>query len=509
MSIFMIKLKRTNGILLHISSLPGSYGIGEIGPEAVTFIDDLVEMGQTLWQILPDNPTDEYHSPYSATSVFAYNPLLISIDNLIRDGWLNLNDVRDYPETNLEKVNYLKFKKFKENLLLIAADNFKKTKKNNQKFDFENYCKKNQFWLDDYALFCTIQNILNEQEWIKWPSSYRFFDRISIENIIKKHRDKINQIKIIQFLYDTQWKELKSYANHNGIKIIGDIPIYVSFNSVDVWVNQKLFKLDENSKMRFQSGCPPDSFVKTGQVWGHPIYDWNMHEKDNFNWWINRILFLYNRVDIIRIDHFNGFAKYWEIPASDNHGLNGKWKEGPGKLFFEKVFDKIKSKIILAEDLGEAYNDAKKIRDVFNIPGMRILQFSFGNGDPYHNMDQNTVLYTGTHDNSTCVGWFNQLFNDKESNSEKNSINLADEVIKYIDDKSSDPIHWKMIFYAMSSKASYCILPLQDILGLDNNSRMNVPGTIGNNWIWRYKKELLNEAIKEKLKLITQEVNRI
>ena len=264
---------------------------------------------------------------------------------------------------------------------------------------------------------------------IKWPKSFRTHQISAIEDVIEEHRDKINKIKIIQYLYDVQWKELKNYANSKGIKIIGDIPIYVSYNSVDVWINQNLFKLDKYSKMCFQSGCPPDSFVKTGQVWGHPIYDWEIHKKDNYSWWINRIIFLYNKVDIIRIDHFNGFAKYWEIPASDNHGLNGKWKEGPGIPFFEKVFDKINSKIILAEDLGEAYKDAKKIRDVFKIPGMKILQFSFGNGDPYHEMDQNTVLYTGTHDNSTCIGWFDELLNDKELNSEKNSINLVDEVI--------------------------------------------------------------------------------
>ena len=505
----MINLKRANGILLHISSLPGSYGIGEIGPEAFTFVDDLVEMGQTLWQILPDNPTDEYHCPYSATSAFANNPMLISLDNLIRDGWLNLNDVKSYPKTNFEKVDYPRFEKFKQDLLTKAAANFEETKKDNQKFDFENYCEKNQYWLNDYALFCTIQNFLGEQQWIKWPKSFRTHQISAIEDVIEEHRDKINKIKIIQYLYDVQWKELKNYANSKGIKIIGDIPIYVSYNSVDVWINQNLFKLDKYSKMCFQSGCPPDSFVKTGQVWGHPIYDWEIHKKDNFSWWINRIIFLYNKVDIIRIDHFNGFAKYWEIPASDNHGLNGKWKEGPGIPFFEKVFDKINSKIILAEDLGEAYKDAKKIRDVFKIPGMKILQFSFGNGDPYHEMDQNTVLYTGTHDNSTCIGWFNELLNDKELNSEKNSINLVDEVIKYIDYKPSDLIHWNMILYAMSSKASYCIIPLQDILGLNDNSRMNIPGTVGNNWLWRFKKETLTEAIKEKLKLITKEVNRI
>lgn len=503
----MEKLKRTSGVLLHLTSLPGSYGIGEIGPQAFKFVDDLAEMNQKLWQILPDNPTDSYNCPYGAISAFANNPLLISLDFLIRDGWLISEDLKNYPKSESNNISFKIIKSKRSSLLLKSADKFLKNKTNSQSYDFNNFCKKNKYWLEKFALFKVLQKELKEEQWIKWPRGYKLLKKKYINPFIINHKYKIKSIKVLQYLYFKQWEDLKSYANSKGIQIIGDIPIYVSMNSVDVWANQNLFKLNQNGEMRMQSGCPPDYFMKTGQVWGHPIYDWLQHKKTNYDWWVNRISFLFKKVDIIRIDHFNGFARYWEVPAKDSSGINGQWIVGPGKELFDSIKESISNKIILAEDLGEAYEDAKKIREPLGIPGMKILQFSFGNGKPLEDIEKNTVVYTGTHDNNTSIGWYYDEPGKDSTESLKDFKNLRKEVKKYIDfDKSN--LHWSMVKYAMESKASFCIIPLQDILGLGSLARMNTPGTIGNNWQWRYSSNDLNKKIKTKFRNITKESNR-
>ena len=503
----MKKLNRSSGVLLHITSLPGSYGIGEIGPQAFKFVDDLAEMNQKLWQILPDNPTDNYNCPYGSISAFANNPLLISLDFLIRDGWLSNEDLKGYPKSESNKISFKRIKSIRTSLLSKSVDKFLKNKTDSQFSDFKNFCKKNKYWLDAFALFNVLQKILKEENWVKWPSCYKLLEKNHISSFINKYKIKIKSVKVLQYLYYKQWDDLKLYANSKSIQIIGDIPIYVSMNSVDVWENQNLFKLNQNGEMLMQSGCPPDYFMKTGQVWGHPIYDWPKHKKTNYDWWVNRISFLFRKVDIIRIDHFNGFAKYWEVPAKDSNGLNGQWIVGPGKRLFDLIQKKIGNKIILAEDLGEAYQDAKKIRDPLSIPGMKILQFSFGNGKPLEDIEENTVVYTGTHDNNTSIGWYYDEPGENSTDSIKNFKKLQREVKKYIDfDKSN--LHWSMIRYSMESKASFCIIPLQDILGLDSSARMNTPGTIGDNWEWRYGREALNKDIKTKFKSITEKSNR-
>ena len=504
----MIKLKRASGVLLHITSLPGPYGIGEIGPQAFKFVDDLVEMKQKLWQILPDNPTDNYNCPYGAISAFANNPLLISFDFLVRDGWLNKKDLDEFPDTNPNQISFKKIKDIRYPLLEKAAQNFKifNIKKDKEKFKI--FCKTNKYWLENYALFIVLQKVLKEEEWIKWPLPIKSLDKNALNTFIINYKHKIIEEKILQYLYYSQWSDLKYYANSKRIKIIGDIPIYVSYNSADVWENQKLFKLNEKGEMFVQSGCPPDFFISTGQVWGHPIYNWQEHQKNDFEWWLNRILFLFQKVDIIRIDHFNGFAKYWEIPAEDENGLNGKWIKGPGEKILKVIFKKIGKKIILAEDLGEAYIEAKKLRNIFGIPGMKILQFSFGNGKPLDNMDKNTVVYTGTHDNNTSLGWYNEKPGKANTDSLKDHIKCRSDAKNYLRLEGSIEISWAMIKYAMKSDAYFCIIPLQDILGLDSSARMNIPGTIGNNWIWRYKRDLLNTIIKKQFKDITEDTNR-
>ena len=505
----MIKLKRTSGVLLHITSLPGPYGIGEIGPQAFNFVDDLADMKQKLWQILPDNPTDNYNCPYGAISAFANNSLLISFDYLLRDGWLDQNDLNEFPNTNSNQISFEEIKNFRYPLLEKASQVFQIRKTNEDEKKFKNFCKKNKYWLENYALFIVLQKILKEEEWIRWPSSIKFREAKALNTIIIKYKKEIKEEKILQYLYYSQWSDLKNYANKKNIKIIGDIPIYVSFNSVDVWVNQKLFKLNEDGEMLVQSGCPPDFFISTGQIWGHPIYNWEEHKKNDYNWWLNRILFLFKKVDIIRVDHFNGFAKYWEIPSEDKNGLNGQWVEGPGRELLDIIFKEIDGQVILAEDLGEAYDEAKKLRNIFGIPGMKILQFSFGDGKPLENMDSNTVLYTGTHDNNTSLGWYNEKPGISNTDSIKNHIKSRNKAKIYLGLDESIEVPWSMIRYVMNSDAYFCIIPLQDILGLDSSARMNTPGTIGDNWVWRYEKKSLNTTIKKQFKKITEDTNRI
>ena len=504
----MNKLSRSSGVLLHITSLPGPYGIGELGPQAYKFVDDLVEMDQSLWQILPDNPTDNYNCPYGSISAFANNPFLISLDYLIKDGWLDIKDLDNYPKSALNSVSFDDIKSTRYSIMLKAANNFLRSKTEKHSKNFNNFCNNNRYWLDTFCTFIVLQNLLNEEQWFNWPLSYKSLDIKSINAIIIKNIKKINEIKALQYLYHEQWDNLKVYANSKGIQIIGDIPIYVSINSADVWENQKLFKLDAKGKMIMQSGCPPDVFVKTGQIWGHPIYNWSEHHKNNYTWWTNRISNLFKKVDIVRIDHFNGFAKYWEIPAEDSNGLNGRWMDGPGENLFFALNKVIKNKIILAEDLGEASSDAKVIRDQFGIPGMKILQFSFGNGKPLKDLEINTVVYTGTHDNNTSIGWYYEELGFGSTELSVKHEKLRADVKKYLNLNGSN-FNWSMIKYAMESEACFCIIPLQDILGLDSSARMNTPGTIGHNWEWRYDQKALNKSIKIKFKNITKETKRI
>ena len=497
----LLKSKRSSGILLHITSLPGPYGIGEIGKEARLFIDNLADMGQQYWQILPTNNPETCNSPYDTNSAFAQNPFLISLEGLIIDGLLKKEDLDPIPNFKTKIIEYKKLKDWKSSILSKAAANFLNKAENLLLDKYNNFCSDNDFWLNNYALFMVIKEMQNNQKWSDWEEKYKFLNLEALSKVSEKYISEIEEIKVLQFLFHKQWEELKSYAAGKDIKIIGDIPIYISFNSADVWTNQSLFKLDEECQMLFQSGCPPDHFMASGQLWGHPIYDWKKHEETGFRWWSNRIRHLMKYVDVIRVDHFNGFAKYWEVSAGDSNAVKGKWVKAKGLELLEKVFKENHNLVLIAEDLGEAAEDAKLIRDKFDIPGMDVLQYVFYNEELPNQFKKNTVLYTGTHDNDTLNGWYNTLANEI-SKSHKNNIS------KFLDLENKD-LHWSMIEYSLQSKAMMVMIPVQDLLGLGSESRMNTPGTISDqNWSWRMEPDLLKDLLINKMKLITKEAKR-
>ena len=356
--------------------MPGPYGIGEIGQEAFKFIDILSEMGQSLWQILPIADTGSCNSPYTTVSAFANNPLLISFDGLIKEGYLKQSDLNGYKKYSAQKVDYNNIISDRIKVLDTVCERFLKNDTGIIEQQFESFCLENDYWLSNYTLFLTLKQIHQNKNWTEWEIKYSSDNDKDFEEVRKQYQPFIQKLKIQQFLFYIQWMRLKKYANKNGIRIVGDIPIYISHDSADVWANSDLFKLDKCGHMKFQSGCPPDFFLEDGQVWGHPIYNWAAHEKSNYQWWIDRLRYLFTLVDIVRIDHFNGFAKYWEIPIEQNNDSTGKWVKGPGEKLLLTVKKSIGSKPIIAEDLGVATKDAKIIRDKFDIPGMKILQMS-------------------------------------------------------------------------------------------------------------------------------------
>ena len=494
------KTQRTSGVLVHITSLPGPYGIGEIGDAAKKFVNDLSKMGQHYWQILPTNFPEKHNSPYDTNSAFAQNPFLISLDELIKDGLIMRSDLNPMPEFSERKVEFEKLKTWKYSILKKAVTNFLLGDEDNL-IEYRKFCNEHDFWLNDYALFMVIKDIEDQIDWTYWESGYKNRKKETIEDLELRYNSEIEEIKTLQFLFDRQWKSLKAHACKKGIKLIGDIPIYISFNSSDVWMNQELFKLDEDCKMQFQSGVPPDYFMESGQLWGHPIYDWQKHQDSNFSWWINRINHMMKYVDIIRIDHFNGLAKYWEIPIEDVDATQGQWVEAKGSELLENVFKNNGNVNLIAEDLGEAAADAAILRNKHDIPGMSILQFSFYEIENLRDMEENTVLYTGTHDNDTSIGWYESL-NDKLS---KNEIDTLKNVLK----SDLKEVNWHMIEYSLQSRAMTVIVPIQDILGLGSDARMNTPGTINDkNWSWRMNGSELKNSMMEKMKNITEKANR-
>ena len=498
----IFKKKRASGVLLHITSLPGEYGIGEIGEEAKIFIDNLIQMNQSYWQILPTNFPENCDSPYDTNSAFAQNPYLISLDSLINDELITKADLEPIPKFKKDIIDFKKLKEWKYPILKKASYNFSIQNNNEEYQAYTEFCKENDFWLNDYAFFMVIKKSQRKKSWEEWDHQYKDLDTKSRAQIGIRFKDEIKEIKILQYLFNKQWKILKSYACDKGIEIIGDIPIYISFNSADVWRNQSLFKLDDNYKMKYQSGCPPDHFMEEGQLWGHPIYDWEAHRKTGFEWWIKRINFLMDHVDIVRVDHFNGFAKYWEVPAKDITAANGKWVKAKGMELLKKVFKSNKKIYLIAEDLGEAALDASVIRREYNIPGMEVLQFALYDEHPLKDIKENTVLYTGTHDNDTSVGWYKTISKEMDQKQFEHVSNILD-----LEQKE---VNWSMIEYSLQSKASTVMVPIQDLLGLCSEGRMNTPGTISNqNWSWRMVSYNLTDSIKDRMKKITKKANRV
>ena len=490
---------RVSGILLHLTSLPSRFGIGDLGNEAYCFVDFLAENCQRVWQILPLGPTMDGNSPYSSYSALAGNPLLISLEKLQEEGLLSDRDLNSLPEFLVGKVDYDLVIQSKMPLLKVASDNFKIKGSLVQQQKFQEFCVDQANWLDDYALFMAIKQDQNETSWNQWDEAIAKRKPEALKEWTHRLSDIIYHHKFLQFQFFTQWTKLKQYANKHDISIFGDIPFYVAHDSVDVWANPKIFRLDGRGEAELMAGVPPDYFSATGQLWKNPVYDWEELEKTNFQWWVQRVEKTLDYVDLFRIDHFRGFQAFWAVEQGEKTAEKGKWIEAPGTAFFNLLNCKLGQLPIIAEDLGTVTPEVEALRDRFGFPGMKILQFAFdseGGESEYlpHNFDsRNCVVYTGTHDNDTTVGWFN-----KRSPEEKSQITSYLGFMRPTED-----IHWCLIQLAMSSIADFAIFPLQDLLGLGSEAKMNTPGKTEGNWSWRYQSGTLTLELGERLKRLT------
>ncbi len=484
---------RKSGILLHPTSLPGEWGIGDLGRQAYRFADFLAESGGRLWQVLPLSPPGFGHSPYQAYSSMAGNPLLISLETLTDQGWLSAEDLKSVPDFPESAVDFAAVIPFKTQLIKKAAAAFFKKESEPLWSEFLQFCEQSKSWLDSYSKFMALKELNNDSAWPFWK--YK-----------EAEAQAILEAKFIQFEFFREWNSLKRYCNQLGIEIIGDIPIFVSHDSADVWANPELFDLDEKGNPKTIAGVPPDYFSKTGQCWGNPHYCWDAMDKTGYQWWIERIRSMLNQVDLIRIDHFRGFEKYWEIPAGSETAENGRWVEGPGDRFFAallKVFGKLP---FIAEDLGYITNEVHELRDRWGFPGMRVLQFAFGdrsleNPHKPFTFIKNCVVYTGTHDNDTSGGWFSGV-HAPDTRVEREFA------LRYMGSDGQEPV-WDFIRLALSSVADIAIIPMQDVLSLGSEARMNLPATIGNNWRWRMTADQLKPELAARLRQMNLDYGRL
>ncbi|MEH2056908.1 MAG: 4-alpha-glucanotransferase [Nostoc sp.] len=489
---------RSSGILLHPTSFPSRFGIGDLGLEAYHFIDFLKESHQQYWQVLPLGPTGYGNSPYMCYSAMAGNPLLISPEKLLEEGLLVEEDFANLPGFPVEKVDFEQVVPIKIRLLKKACENFRTNATPIQHKEFEGFCDSKAYWLDNYALFMALKDANNGASWNTWEPEFVKREPEALAQVESRLNEDIFYYKFVQFQFFRQWSDLKNYANMRGIDIIGDIPIYVAHDSADVWAHPDIFCLDEETgEVAQMAGVPPDYFSATGQLWGNPVYNWEQLQKQDFKWWVQRFEAMLDYVDIIRIDHFRGFEAYWSVPKGEETAINGEWVEAPGDAFFEVIRQKLGKLPVLAEDLGVITPGVEALRDKYEFPGMKILQFAFGS-DPANpflpfNYSRNAVVYTGTHDNDTTIGWFNTA-NDNE----KQNLWL------YLGCISPEGVHWDLIRLALSSIANQAIIPLQDILGLGNEARMNFPSIAEGNWEWRYQTGALRDELGDRLKVLTR-----
>lgn len=489
------RMRRLSGILVHPTSLPGKFGIGDLGPEAYRFVDFLQESGQHLWQTLPLGPTGGYNSPYQCFSSFAGQPLLISPELLKDEGLLTDADLSNVPHFSDEEVDFAAVGEYKEELFKKAFARFKELPEDNPlKSELALFCK-SAHWLDDYAMFMAIKKSKGAH-WLEWEKKYRKPTKSQKAVIEREFEDEILYEKFLQWTFCRQWSQLKAYANERDILLIGDIPIFVSGDSADVWAEPRLFQLDSDGFPTVVAGVPPDYFSATGQLWGNPLYDWKYHKKTNYEWWMERFKTQFLLSDIVRIDHFRGLESYWEIPADSETALNGKWVDGPKDEFFEVLIKTFgEEPPIIAEDLGIITDDVRALRDKFGLPGMKILQFAFEDEDsnylPY-NQPYNCVCYTGTHDNDTTTGWY-------ATASEK----ARDKVRRYMNTDASQ-VSWDFIRTCFGSPARFAIIPVQDLFCQGSDCRMNTPGKADGNWAYRMKKELLTSDVAKRLYDVTK-----
>lgn len=471
---------RSAGILLHPTSLPGRFGIGDLGPGVDVFLDWARDAGQTLWQVLPLTPTGPGGSPYGSHSAFAGNAMLISPDLLVQDGFLALADIegcRHFPEG---RVDLGPVTEVKQGLLRRSWSYFRNFASPQSRYALEAFTfgEDQKFWLDDWALYMALKNRFEGTEWLRWDASLSRREPEALLTAKRELQEEIAFHKYVQFLFFRQWGRVRTEAGKRGIGIIGDVPIYVALDSVDVWANRDLFMLDESGHPLAVAGVPPDYFSKTGQRWGNPLYRWDRLAEKDYAWWASRLRANFRLADIVRLDHFRGFAKFWEVPASEPTAVNGRWVDGPGIDFFHALRRALGDVPLIAEDLGEITSDVEALREESALPGMRVLQFAFGQDkeNPHlpSNHTERSIVYTGTHDNDTSVGWY-----------EKAGAVERSQVDTWLGVDPQLPVEWRMIKAAYESPAVIAIVPMQDVLGLDSEARMNVPGEGADNWAWR------------------------
>jgi 4-alpha-glucanotransferase len=502
-----MKMPRQSGILLHPTSLPGKFGLGDLGPEAYRFTDFLQETGQSLWQILPLGHISYGNSPYMCISAFGGNPYLISLERLAEEGLLHPEEITDPPDFPARKADYGWAIYYKMPFLFRSFSRFKDLCPTRYPDDYYAFAEDNAFWLEDYALFAALKDAHGGVAWTRWEPGASRRDSNALINWRNRLSDEISFWKYLQYQFFRQWRSLRAYCHQKGVRIIGDIPIYVAHDSAEVWAHRYLFHLDEEGLPLIVAGVPPDYFSATGQRWGNPLYRWEVMEQRGFRWWMDRFRVNFKMVDMARLDHFRGFEAYWEIPAEEPTAMHGRWVNGPGMEFFKKVKAELGDLEMIAEDLGVITADVDELREQTRFPGMRILQMAFGD-DPKaqeyrpHNYMENCVVYTATHDHNTTVGWFTaepgiQTTQTKEQVEEERLY-----ARKYAGGNGSE-IHWNFIRLAMSSVAAKAVFPLQDVLGLGSESRMNLPGTPQGNWEWRFVPEMLTDGVRNRLKEFT------
>lgn len=482
---------RKAGILMPITSLPSPYGIGTMGEAAREFVRFLHKAGQSYWQILPICPTSYGDSPYQSFSSYAGNPYMIDLDELSQAGLLEKDEYKNIDwGSNPEKADYGLLYKRRFGVLRKAA----KTAEEKYQTELTEFRKENHKWLSDYALFMAIKDEQNGVSWLEWPEILRKRDNKALAVEREKLKDEIKFWECVQFLFFTQWKKLKAYANENGIKIIGDIPIYVSSDSADVWANPEQFQLDDNLMPISVAGCPPDGFSADGQLWGNPLFNWKVMKEQDYNWWVDRIAYQTQIYDMLRIDHFRGFDAYYSIPYGDKTARNGEWKEGPGIDLFNVIKEKLGELPIIAEDLGFLTDSVRKLLKDTGFPGMKVLEFAFDSRDTEsgylpHLYPKNCVVYAGTHDNETILGWFDTISEED-----------AEYAKKYMRLSEAEGYHWGMMRTAWASVADTAIMQMQDILGLGKNARMNTPSTLSDkNWSWRCLPGVYNDTLADVL----------
>ena len=496
-------LQRGSGILLHLTSLPSAFGIGDLGPAAYEFADFLARSKQRYWQILPLNPTDPVsdHSPYHSSSAFAFNTLLLSPDLMIQEGWLEPKDVEPLPDFSQKKIEYDRVMVFKKKIFGLA---FQRFEQRGERSDFEKFCEENSSWLEDFALFGAIKSHFGGKAWNQWPVDVRDRNPDVLIILRDKLRRETESSKFLQYLFWQQWTRFKEYCSRKGISIFGDMPIYVVHDSSDVWTHPELFKLDAHKNPAVVAGVPPDYFSRTGQLWGNPLYRWDILGKTRYEWWKKRMKHNLRWFDLVRVDHFRGFVGYWEVPAAQRTAVHGKWVKAPAMDFFNELSREFPSLPIVAEDLGTITPDVTEVMEHFGFPGMKVLLFAFGEDNPDHpylphTYPKNCLVYTGTHDNNTVKGWF-----ERDASPEEKKRLFA-----YLGRQVTEQeVAWELIVLGAKSAADVLIVPLQDVLGLGEDGRMNLPGSDKGNWRWRFQSGELTPSLAEKLAVLTVMTDR-